>query len=29
VIDTTALSQDEVVAQIVEYVRASQPQARS
>jgi cytidylate kinase len=29
VIDTTALSQDEVAAQIVEYVRASQPQARS
>ena len=29
VIDTTALSQDEVVGQIVEHVRASQPQARS
>ena len=29
VIDTTALSQDQVVGQIVEHVRASQPQARS
>ena len=29
VIDTTALSQDQVVGQIVERVRASQPQARS
>jgi len=29
VIDTTALSQEQVVGQIVEHVRASQPQARS